>query len=75
MQEYQNDTIIVRYDEKICIHAGNCVKNLPAVFNSKRRPWIDVNGADVEAIKKTIALCPSGALTYEMVQGEPPASA
>ncbi len=74
MQEYRNDNILVRYDETICIHAGNCVKNLPAVFDSKRRPWINVNGADVEAIKKTIALCPSGALSFEIVQGNDPAS-
>ena len=70
MQEYRNDNIIVRYDETICIHAGNCVKNLPAVFDSKRWPWINVNGADVEAIKHTIALCPSGALSFEMVSGK-----
>ena len=70
MQEYRNDNIVVRYDETICIHAGNCVKNLPAVFNSKKQPWINVNGADVEAIKHTIALCPSGALSFEMVPGK-----
>jgi uncharacterized Fe-S cluster protein YjdI len=70
MQEYRNDNIIIRYDETICIHAGNCVKNLPAVFDSKKRPWINVDGADVEAIKNTIALCPSGALSFEMVQGK-----
>ena len=25
MQEYRNDKIVVRYDPKICIHAGECV--------------------------------------------------
>jgi hypothetical protein len=29
MQEYRNDKIVVRYDPKICIHAGECVRGLP----------------------------------------------
>ena len=65
MQEYRNAKLAVSYDEKVCIHAGNCVKTLPQVFDVKRKPWIDVDGADSEAIKKTIAQCPSGALRYE----------
>jgi len=65
MQEYSNDKITVRYDEKICAHAGKCVQGLPQVFNVKNKPWINVDGAEVEAIKRTIAQCPSGALSYE----------
>ena len=26
MQEYKNDKVTVRYDEKVCIHAGKCVQ-------------------------------------------------
>jgi uncharacterized Fe-S cluster protein YjdI len=70
LQEHKNDQLIVHYDANICIHARNCVKNLPAVFNALRKPWIDVNGVDVEAIKRTIGLCPSGALSFEMMQGQ-----
>ena len=33
MQEYRNDKIVVRYDPEICIHAGECVRGLPSVFN------------------------------------------
>lgn len=65
MQEYGNDKITVRYDEKICIHAGKCVQGLPQVFDVNKTPWINVDGASVEAIKKTISQCPSKALTYE----------
>ncbi len=68
MKEYHGDKIIVRYDESICIHAGECVERLPAVFDVNKRPWVDAHGADVEAIKATIAKCPSGALTWEMVK-------
>lgn len=63
MQEYSNDKITVRYDEKICIHAGKCVKGLPQVFDVNKNPWINVDGADVVAIRQTITQCPSGALS------------
>ena len=63
MQEYKNDKITVRYDEKVCIHAGKCVQGLPQVFNVNQNPWINVNEAPVDAIKQTIKMCPSGALT------------
>jgi uncharacterized Fe-S cluster protein YjdI len=65
MQEYRNDNITVRYDETVCIHAGKCVHGLPQVFDVNKKPWIDVSGADADAIKRTIAQCPSGALSYE----------
>jgi uncharacterized Fe-S cluster protein YjdI len=65
MQEYRNDKITVRYDEKICIHAGKCVRGLPQVFDVNKTPWINVNGADIAALKQTIAQCPSGALSLE----------
>ena len=45
MQEYRNDKIVVRYDPKICIHAGDCVRGLPKVFDVGKKPWIDVDSA------------------------------
>ena len=45
MQEYKNDKLVVRYDPAICIHAAECVRGLPSVFNVSKKPWIDVNGA------------------------------
>jgi uncharacterized Fe-S cluster protein YjdI len=66
MQEYKNDKIAVRYDPKICIHAGECVRGLPSVFDVSKKPWIDVNGAAVDAIIEQVKRCPSGALSYEL---------
>ena len=65
MHEYRGEGIIVRYDEKICTHAAECVHGLPSVFNVHAKPWVNADGASVEDIKTTIARCPSGALTYE----------
>jgi len=65
MNEYRGHQIIIRYDEHTCTHSGNCVRSLPGVFDVNRKPWVNADGATVEQIKKTIAQCPSGALSFE----------
>ena len=53
----------VTYDANVCIHAGNCVKSLPAVFTVVDGQFvIDQQGASEAAIRQTVAACPSGAL-------------
>ncbi|MGH8512133.1 MAG: (4Fe-4S)-binding protein, partial [Gammaproteobacteria bacterium] len=42
MQDHRNDKIIVRFDPNTCIHSGECIRGLPAVFNLSKDPWIDV---------------------------------
>ena len=65
MQEYRNDEIIVRFDPKLCIHSGICVRGLNQVFDTTRRRWVDVNAANADAIAAQIGRCPSGALSFE----------
>ncbi|NND70130.1 MAG: hypothetical protein HKN43_00985 [Rhodothermales bacterium] len=62
--KYQSDSITVNYDIKKCIHAAECVRGLPAVFDPEQRPWIAPSKATADEIADTIHLCPSGALTY-----------
>jgi uncharacterized Fe-S cluster protein YjdI len=71
VQEYKNDKLVVRYDPGICIHAGECVRGLPSVFNVSKKPWIDVNGASPAGIIEQVKCCPSGALTYEVMKDAP----
>ena len=68
MQEYKNDKLVVRYGPAICIHAGECVRGLPSVFSLSRNPWIDVNGASAATVIEQVKCCPSGALTYELLE-------
>ncbi|WP_251137587.1 (4Fe-4S)-binding protein [Exiguobacterium sp. s168] len=37
----------------------------PTVFDVKRRPWIEADGAPVEDVMRVVDGCPSGALSYE----------
>ena len=53
----------VTWNEKICTHAGNCVKGLPAVFKvGETGLEIHQAAASEEEIRATVASCPSGAL-------------
>jgi len=66
IQEYKHAAIIVRFDPRICVHSGVCVRGLPAVFDLKKKPWVNVEGSSADAIAEQIKRCPSGALSYEM---------
>lgn len=61
---YEADDITVEYDQERCIHAAECVKNLPSVFNPDKRPWIQPEHATTDQIKRVVQSCPSGALKY-----------
>ncbi|MGB5531450.1 MAG: (4Fe-4S)-binding protein [Ignavibacteriaceae bacterium] len=62
---YSNKEIKVIWKPDVCIHSTNCWKASLAVFNPKRRPWIDVSAGTTEEIIKIVDNCPSGALSYE----------
>ena len=68
MQEYKGPAITVRFDPKVCVHSGVCMRGLGLVFDTKKRPWVNVEGATAEAIAAQIQRCPSGAQSYELHQ-------
>ncbi|HET6642469.1 MAG TPA: (4Fe-4S)-binding protein [Gaiellaceae bacterium] len=69
-REYATDEIVVEWHPTLCFHSQNCVKALPAVFDSRRRPWIDPNAASAEDIARAVDSCPSGALRWRRPGGE-----
>jgi uncharacterized Fe-S cluster protein YjdI len=62
---YENKGIRVFWDSEKCVHSEHCVHGLPQVFDRERRPWVNVDAAEAEEIRRVIATCPSGALTCE----------
>jgi CDGSH-type Zn-finger protein/uncharacterized Fe-S cluster protein YjdI len=77
IHEYESEDVTVSFDSNRCIHARECVRGIPTVFDADRRPWIDPEAADAEAIAAVVERCPTGALQYERHDGgpveEPPA--
>jgi uncharacterized Fe-S cluster protein YjdI len=63
------DEIDVSYDARRCLHAAECLRGLPAVFDRKRRPWILPSAAGVDEIAAVIAKRPSGALQFIRLDG------
>jgi len=68
-RSYRTDQVVVQWDSSRCIHTGFCLKALPAVFDTSRRPWVDIDAADADAIAAAVEQCPSGALQYERLDG------
>lgn len=61
---YEGKAITINDNRGVCAHAARCTDGLKTVFKYGEEPWIDPDGADVEAIKKQVEQCPSGALSY-----------
>jgi CDGSH-type Zn-finger protein/uncharacterized Fe-S cluster protein YjdI len=72
IRHYANDKIDISYDARRCIHAAECVRGLPVVFDTARRPWILPTAASSEAIATVITKCPTGALHYTRRDGGVP---
>jgi uncharacterized Fe-S cluster protein YjdI len=68
-REYRNERIVVRWEPRLCIHAGVCVRGLPEVFDPGARPWVAIDGATADRIAAVVAGCPTGALHAERLDG------
>ena len=69
VHEYEGDRITVRYDVQRCIHAEECVHGLAQVFDPEKRPWIQPDQASADEVAEVILRCPTGALTFERLDG------
>jgi len=65
IKEYSNEGFTVIWKPKMCIHAAECVKRLPNVYNPNAKPWITIENTTSEELISQIDACPSGALTYK----------
>ena len=69
LRAYEGKDITVTYSVRRCIHAAECVHGLGAVFDPKRRPWVDPDQAPADHLAEVILRCPSGALSFERKDG------
>lgn len=65
-KRYTGPLVDVTFDSALCNHNGQCVANMPEVFDTAKRPWINPSVADdpalEEQLRTTVRNCPTGAL-------------
>jgi len=70
-KDYAGKAIVIAYDASRCIHAAECVRGAPAVFDAAARPWIQPDNAERAEIAAVVARCPTGALTVRNLDDTP----
>jgi len=68
-REYATNEVTIQWYAGRCIHSGNCVRALQAVFDPRRRPWVDPTAASTADIVSAVVRCPSGALHFTRHDG------
>jgi CDGSH-type Zn-finger protein/uncharacterized Fe-S cluster protein YjdI len=74
---YPGREVDVTWDERLCIHVGECTRAKGDLFVAKRQPWCQPDLATVAEVVEVCERCPSGALAYEVKDRqtvEPPAA-
>ncbi|WP_338876757.1 (4Fe-4S)-binding protein [Spirosoma sp. SC4-14] len=61
---YSNGEITVVWKPSVCIHSKLCWTQLSDVFDPRKKPWVNINGAGSERIMEQVDRCPSKALSY-----------
>lgn len=59
----------IAWDGSRCIHAAECIRRVPAAFDTKARPWIQPDNGEAAVLAEAVNLCPSGALSMRYANG------
>jgi CDGSH-type Zn-finger protein/uncharacterized Fe-S cluster protein YjdI len=69
--EYEGTQVDVDWDERLCIHIGECGRADDELFVAGRKPWCQPDLADTERLLEVVKRCPTGALTARRKDGAP----
>jgi CDGSH-type Zn-finger protein/uncharacterized Fe-S cluster protein YjdI len=67
---YPGKDIDVDWDERLCIHIGECGQAKGDLFVAGRDPWCVPDTCAKAEVREIVERCPSGALTYADKRGE-----
>jgi len=72
VEEVRGRQVVIRFDGRRCIHSRNCVLGRPDVFvPNVEGEWIHPDRATPDEAAHLALVCPSGAITYERLDGGP----
>lgn len=76
IETVQGEKLELSFEAKRCIHSRFCVTWAPQVFLANvKGPWIHPDAMPVESLVEVAHACPSGAIRYRRLDGEPQESA
>ena len=67
---YPGKDIDVEWDERLCIHIGECGYSQGELFVGGRNPWCQPDLVAVDEVNEVVQRCPSGALVCKTRQGQ-----
>lgn len=67
--EYPGEEIDVHWDERLCIHIGECGRSDDELFVGGRKPWCQPDLVPGERVVDVVRRCPTGALTARRKDG------
>jgi len=70
IKRYPGESIDVTWDERLCIHVGECGRADGELFVGGRDPWCQPDVTDQDAVVDVVERCPTGALVYLHKKGE-----
>jgi CDGSH-type Zn-finger protein/uncharacterized Fe-S cluster protein YjdI len=72
IEEVRGTKVLIRFDGGKCIHSRHCVLDRPDVFvPNVKGEWIHPDNATADGVAEIAHNCPSGAITYERLDGGP----
>lgn len=69
--DYPGKDADVQWDERLCIHIGECGRANNELFVGGRQPWCQPDLVTPEEVADVVLRCPSGALTFRRKDGGP----
>jgi CDGSH-type Zn-finger protein/uncharacterized Fe-S cluster protein YjdI len=72
VEEVRGKLAVIRFEAQRCVHSRNCVLDRPDVFvPNVEGEWIHPDAATPDEIAEISHRCPSGAITYQRLDGQP----
>jgi len=72
IEEARGEHLLLKFEAKRCIHSRHCVLGAPRVFLANvKGPWLYPDEMHVEGLVHIAQMCPSGAITYDRLDGGP----
>jgi len=68
---FQGNEIDVHWDQRLCIHIGECGQADNSLFEGGREPWCVPDELSKAEVREVCERCPSGALSYVDKAGTP----